>query len=184
MGFVAFTIEQAKDIWRAVRKIDGMRGDGVENTANSISIKAVPSPRPAIPSTNQLGECGPDVTLGEAGMKESRVVDSSGEPDGETWDRDTSTDSPGIYLVTGFRDDPGSPGNCAGQPPKLWGYKRLFTEDTNGGLCAIDAEVGFVIATGCCPPQTSISSPTFATEDEAATALTIRNRIAISAAAA
>lgn len=42
MGFVAFTIEQAKDIWRAVRKIDGMRGDGVENTANSISIKAVP----------------------------------------------------------------------------------------------------------------------------------------------
>lgn len=114
-------------------------------------------------------------------MKPSQVVDSSGEPDGATWDRATSDDSPGIYLVTGFRDDPGSSGNCKDQPPKLWGYKRLFTEDTNGGLCAIAAETGFVIATGCCPPQTSISSPTFATDDEAVLSASIRNRIALSA---
>jgi hypothetical protein len=107
-------------------------------------------------------------TLGEAGMKQA-----FGEADTAFWQRDSSDAPYSTWKVTGFRDYPGSPGNCQGDPPKLYGYKRLETYDAGGRKISETTETEFTIATGCCPSSNSISSPTFASAEEGAIALAL-----------
>jgi hypothetical protein len=100
--------------------------------------------------------------------------------DNQAGDVNQKGDSPvQITRPTRVAYNPGSPGNCQQSPPSLDFGLRIDQYDAQGHLAGIGSETQFSIV-GCCPPQASISSPTFASSEEAVAASIIHNTIAIS----
>jgi hypothetical protein len=111
--------------------------------------------------TLESGPASGFVVLEPVDLWDRNLIDNDSGSDPEQF----GNSAIGIYDVTRVHNYPGSPGNCQADPPKLIIGMRPKQYDAQGQLRSIGIETQLVIP-GCCPPNTALNSPSFATEEE------------------